>query len=175
MIAAASFGAIMGDSIGFWLGRAFGLWLLMRFGRYLRITERRVRLGQYLFHRHGGKVVFFGRFVAVLRALAAFLAGTNRMSWPRFLAFNAAGGIVWSGLYGGGAYLFGSRIKHLLGPVGLTLGVLAVGLAIVGVVFVHRHEERLADAAERAMPGPVFPPRGGPRRDDPPPGDSGHP
>ncbi len=161
VIASASFGAIAGDNIGFWLGREFGLWLLLRFGRYVRITERRIRLGQYLFRRHGGKVVFFGRFVAVLRALAAFLAGTNRMTWPRFLLFNAAGGIVWSGLYGGGAYVFGSRIKHLLGPVGIGLGVLAVALAIVGLVFVRRHEEQLADAAERAMPGPVFPQHGG--------------
>jgi membrane protein DedA with SNARE-associated domain len=47
-----------------------------------------------LFLKHGGKVVFFGRFVAVLRAWAAFLAGTKRMRWPRFLLFNAAGGLV---------------------------------------------------------------------------------
>ena len=161
VVASASFGAIMGDNIGFWLGHTFGLWLLLRFGRYVRITERRIRLGQYLFRRHGGKVVFFGRFVAVLRALAAFLAGTNRMSWPRFLAFNAAGGIVWSGLYGGSAYLFGTRIKNLLGPLGLTLGGLAVGLGVLGVIFLRRHEERLADAAERAMPGPVLPRRAG--------------
>lgn len=159
MIAAASAGAIVGDSVGFWLGREFGLWLLLRFGRYVRITERRIRLGQYLFRRHGGKMVFFGRFIALLRALAAFLAGTNRMSWPRFLLFNAAGGIVWSSLYGGGAYLFGSRIEHLLGPLGVALGVLALGAAVAGAMFLRRHEERLADEAERAMPGPLFPAR----------------
>jgi membrane protein DedA with SNARE-associated domain len=50
-----------------------------RYGRYIRLEERRLKLGQYLFLRHGGKVVFFGRFVAVLRAWAAFLAGTKRM------------------------------------------------------------------------------------------------
>ena len=161
VIAAASLGAILGDNIGFWLGREFGLWLLLRFGRYVRITERRIRLGQYLFRRHGGKVVFFGRFVAVLRALAAFLAGTSQMTWPRFLLFNAAGGIVWSGLYGGGAYMFGSRIKHLLGPMGLTLTGLALGLGVLGVIFLRRHEEQLADAAERAMPGPIAPRHGG--------------
>lgn len=161
VIAAAAAGAIVGDGIGFWLGRKFGLWLLLRFGRYLRITERRIRLGQYLFLRHGGKVVFFGRFVTVLRALAAFLAGANRMRWPRFLAFNAAGGILWAALYGGGAYLFGTRIKAVLGPIGLGLGAVALVLAVAGAWFLHRHEERLADAAERAMPGPVLPP---PRR-----------
>ena len=159
VIAAASAGAIVGDSIGFWLGHAFGLRLLMRFGRYVRITERRIRLGQYLFRRHGGKVVFFGRFVALLRALAAFLAGANRMPWPRFLVFNALGGVVWSSLYGGGAYLLGGRIFRLAAPLGLALGVLAVAGAIAGALFLRRHEEALADRAEREMPGPLFPRR----------------
>jgi membrane protein DedA with SNARE-associated domain len=164
VIAAASCGAILGDSAGFWLGREFGMWVLLRFGRYVRITERRIRLGQYLFRRHGGKVVFFGRFVALLRALAAFLAGANRMDWPRFLLFNAAGGIAWSSLYGGAAYLFGNRIERLVGPIGIVLGVLALALVAGGAVFLRRHEERLADEAERAMPGPLFPARGGQQR-----------
>jgi len=93
VIAAAASGAILGDNLGFWIGREGGYRLLRRYGRYIRLEERRLKLGQYLFMRHGGKVVFFGRFVAVLRAWAAFLAGTNRMRWPRFLLFNAAGGI----------------------------------------------------------------------------------
>ena len=159
VIAAAAAGAIVGDSIGFWLGHRFGLWLLLRLGRYVRITERRIKLGQYLFQLHGGKVVFFGRFVAVLRALAAFLAGMNRMRWPRFLAFNAAGGLVWSGLYGGGAYLFGREAHRILGPSGVALGVAAAVLLVVGFVFVRRHESRLEDEAERALPGPLFPRR----------------
>lgn len=159
IIAAASAGAIVGDSIGFWLGRAFGFVLLMRLGRYVRITERRIRLGQYLFRRHGGSVVFFGRFVALLRALAAFLAGANRMGWPRFLLFNAAGGIVWSSLYGGGAYLLGQHIFAVAGPAGIVLGALALAGAAFGFLFLRRHEEALADRAEREMPGPLFPPR----------------
>jgi membrane protein DedA with SNARE-associated domain len=159
VVSAAAAGAIVGDSIGFWLGHRFGLWLLLRLGRYVRITERRIKLGQYLFRLHGGKVVFFGRFVTVLRALAAFLAGMNRMPWLRFLAFNAAGGIVWSSLYGGGAYLFGREAHRILGPVGVALGVAALGLVVMGFVFVRRHETRLEDAAERALPGPLVPRR----------------
>ncbi len=133
VIAAAAAGAIIGDNIGFWIGREFGFRLLLRYGRYIGITERRIKLGQYLFRRYGGEVVFFGRFVAVLRALAAFLAGTNRMSWPRFLIFNAAGGIVWSGLYGIGAYALGKQIHRLAGPVGIVLGVIALILIVTGL------------------------------------------
>jgi membrane protein DedA with SNARE-associated domain len=84
VIAAAAAGAVLGDNIGFTIGRTLGYWLLLRLARHAWISERRIKLGRYLFLRHGGTVVFFGRFVAVLRELAAFLAGVNRMSWPRF-------------------------------------------------------------------------------------------
>ena len=43
------------------------------------------------------------------------------MSWPRFLVFNAAGGIIWASLYGVGAYVFGKEIHRVAGPVALAL------------------------------------------------------
>src|SRR6266852_961837 len=155
VIVAAASGAILGDNLGFWVGREGGYRLLRRYGRYIHVEERRLKLGQYLFLKHGGKVVFFGRFVAVLRAWAAFLAGTNRMRWPRFLLFNAAGGIVCATLYGLGGYFLGDNIHRLVGPVGIVLLVLAVLLILVGIVVVRRNEERLEDEAERALPGPL--------------------
>ena len=155
VIVAAALGAILGDNLGFWVGREGGYRLLRRYGRYIRLEERRLKLGQYLFLKHGGKVVFFGRFVAVLRAWAAFLAGTNRMRWPRFLLFNAAGGIVWATLYGLGGYLLGDNIHRLVGPVGIAFLVLAVLLILAGIVIVRRNEQRLEDEAERDLPGPL--------------------
>ena len=155
VIVAAAIGAILGDNLGFWVGREGGYRLLRRYGRYIRLDERRLKLGQYLFLKHGGKVVFFGRFVAVLRAWAAFLAGTNRMRWPRFLLFNTAGGIVWATFYGLGGYLLGDNIHRLVGPVGIVLLVLAVLFILVGIVVVRRNEQRLEDEAERALPGPL--------------------
>jgi membrane protein DedA with SNARE-associated domain len=155
VIVAAASGAILGDNLGFWVGREGGYRLLRRYGRYVRLEERRLKLGQYLFLKHGGKVVFFGRFVAVLRTWAAFLAGTNRMRWPRFLLFNAAGGIVWATLYGVGGYFLGDNIHRVTGPIGIVLLVLAVLLILAGIVIVRRNEQRLADEAERALPGPL--------------------
>jgi membrane protein DedA with SNARE-associated domain len=155
VIVAAASGAILGDNLGFWLGREGGYRLLRRYGPYIHLEERRLKLGQYLFLKHGGKVVFFGRFVAVLRAWAAFLAGTNRMRWPRFLLFNAAGGIVWATLYGLGGYFLGDNIHRLVGPVGIVFLVLAILLILTGIVIVRRNEERLEDEAERALPGPL--------------------
>lgn len=155
VIAAASGGAIIGDNIGFLIGRKFGSWLLIHYGRYVHIQEPRIKLGRYLFLRYGGAVVFFGKFVAVLRALAAFLAGANHMSWPRFLLFNAAGGIIWAFVYGFGAYYLGREVSRLARPVAIGAGVLAF-IAIVGMaIFVHRREWELTQKAEAAFPGPV--------------------
>jgi len=108
-----------------------------------------------LFLKHGGKVVFFGRDVSVLRAWAAFLAGTNRVRWPPFLVFNAAGGIVWATLYGLGGYFLGDNIHRLTGPIGPITLVLAVLFILAGIVIVRRNEQRLADEAERALPRPL--------------------
>lgn len=155
VVAAAVFGAIMGDNLGFWLGRLFGFQLLVRFGGYVRITPPRIKLGQYLFGRYGGLVVFFGRFVAVLRALAAFLAGANQMTWPRFLVFNGAGAILWAGLYGFGAFALGRNMHRIAGPIGLAIGLVLLALLGIGLVFLRRHEARLQERAEAALPGPV--------------------
>ncbi|MHB8719142.1 MAG: DedA family protein [Candidatus Dormibacteria bacterium] len=151
----AAAGAIIGDNIGFGIGHWGGYRLLVRYGRYLRIHEGRVKLARYLFARHGGKVVFFGRFVSVLRTYAAFLAGTARMAWPSFLAFNAAGGILWATAWGVGAYLAGDRIHSLGGPLDVALGAAAL-VAVVGMVWwLRRQEKRLLAAAEVMYPGPL--------------------
>src|SRR2546423_3629066 len=155
VILAAAAGAILGDNIGFWVGREGGYRLLRRYGRYIRLDERKLKLGLYLFRKHGGKVVFFGRFVAVLRALAAFLAGTNRMPWPRFLLFNALGGIVWATLYGIGGHALGNHIHRFTGPIGTITIVLAVILILVLLFLLRRNEHRLEEEAEYALPGPL--------------------
>jgi len=116
VVIAAAVGAILGDNLGYLIGHWGGYRLLIRYGRYIRLSEKRIKIARYLFLRYGGEVVFFGRFTAILRAYAAFLAGTTRMPWRRFLFFNAAGGIAWATIYGGGAYLLGRQIERLSGP-----------------------------------------------------------
>ena len=155
VIIAATCGAILGDNLGFWIGREGGYRLLRRYGRYIGFNERRVKLGLYLFRTQGGKIVFFGRFVAVLRAWAAFLAGVNRMQWSRFLVFNALGGVSWATLYGLGGYFLGEEIHRLTGPVGIVIIVLAVLIIIASLIFVRRQEKQLEEKAEKAFPGPI--------------------
>jgi membrane protein DedA with SNARE-associated domain len=159
VIVASSAGAIIGDNIGYVIGRTGGYRLLKRYGRYIRLEENRLRLGQYLFHRHGPKVVFFGRFISVLRIFAAFLAGVNHMHWRQFLIFNALGGIIWSTIYGVAAYLFGQQLVRLSGEVDLALAVIGIVIIIGAIVFLRRNEARLQREADEAMPGPLESPR----------------
>jgi membrane protein DedA with SNARE-associated domain len=153
VIGAAAAGAILGDNLGFLLGRVGGSHLLHRYGRDVRLDERRMRLVPYLFQRDGGKVVFFGRFVGVLRAWAAFLAGAHRMSWRRFLAFNAAGGTVWATLMGLGGYTFGSTLLALGGLIALAFTAVTMVVMTAVLLLFLRHEQRLQREAEDALHG----------------------
>ena len=155
VITAAAIGAIAGDSLGYGLGRTFGHRFLIKHGAKLHLDARRIKLGQYLFKRHGGKVVFFGRFVAVLRAVAALLAGVNYMDWRRFFVFNATGGILWALVFGLGAYSLGEELDRLRRSAAVVLSLAAIAGAVAGFWFIRRHEAALEAEAERALPGPV--------------------
>jgi membrane protein DedA with SNARE-associated domain len=157
VIASAALGAMLGDNVGYWIGREFGYRLLRQYGSRVGLSPNKIKLGQYLFLRHGSTVVFLGRFVAVLRVLAAVLAGINRMDWRRFLLANAAGAILWASAVGFGAYFFGRAVMHVTRPVGLAVAAVALVLIIGALLFVRAHEAELEAKAERALPGPLQP------------------
>lgn len=154
LIATATIAAIVGDNIGYLLGRSVGRASLQRYGKYIRLDERRIKVGQYLFMKHGGKIVFFGRFVAFLRTFAAVLAGANQMSWPHFSTMNALGGLCWACLAGGGAYFFGERVERVAAPFGILLLLGAAALIVGGALYFKRYERALEDLAERTCVGP---------------------
>ena len=150
LLLVATAGAVIGDNLGYVIGRTLGARVLVRYGTHIGLTERRMTLGRYLFNRYGGYVVFLGRFVVLLRTLAAALAGASHMEWSRFLLINALGGASWCLLYGGGAYVLGNAAKHLTGPIGISLGVLTVIAVVAIFLFIKRNEKRLTAEAERA-------------------------
>jgi membrane protein DedA with SNARE-associated domain len=155
LIAAAAAGAILGDNLGFLVGRELGFRALLRYGQYLGLGESRLKVGQYLFLRHGGKIVFFGRFVAVLRAYAALLAGINCMSWGRFILFNACGGVLWATLFGLGAYFLGQTMHSITAGASFAGLSIAVGAVVLGWLTLRRHAREIEEATERALPGPL--------------------
>ena len=155
VVVSAALGAIVGDNLGFAVGREGGFRLMLRYGPKIGMHPRRLKLAVWLFRKYGGAVVFFGRFVALLRAWAAFLAGTHRMTWGRFLVWNAAGGVVWATAIGVAGYALGRRVHELVGTVGRVLLVVAIALLLVIGWFLKRHAKALEDRAERELPGPI--------------------
>jgi membrane protein DedA with SNARE-associated domain len=165
VLGAAIAGAVAGSVAGFAVGRSVGFRLLLRFGPYVGLTDRRLKLGLYLFRKYGGGIVFFGRFVAFARTWAALLAGMNRMPWRRFLTFNTSGAVVWALGVGFIGYGLGTSAHRWTGILrAVLLGAAAIAL-IAGAVFLNRNAKRLTDEAELALPGPVdrYGPGHGPR------------
>jgi membrane protein DedA with SNARE-associated domain len=157
IIVAGILGGIIGNLIAFWLGHRFGYALLLRYGGYVHLNTARIKIGQYLFLRYGSKVVFFARFVPVLRSVAAFFAGANCMPWGSFWIANVAGAAAWVTMDCLTAYYLGEEVAKLAGPVGIALGVVVVAAIVLLPSLLLRHEKRLEAEAERALPGPLRP------------------
>ena len=134
VIAVAAAAAIVGDNLGFWLiGRRGGRALIVRYAWVERRTRHVLPHAEALIERYGGRAVFFGRFVSVLRETIAWVAGLAGMSWPRFLFWNALGGIVWASGVGSLAYFGGKALADAVSRYGLYAGaaIVVVGLLIV--------------------------------------------
>ncbi len=144
---AAVTGAIMGDNFGYLIGRSIGFKLLQKHGGMVGLSPERLLLGRYLFKRHGGTVVFIGRFLAILRVFVALLAGANHMPWKSFLLHNALGGICWAGGYSLATYFLGKEILRLSGPLAIGIGSLVVLFLGVSLYFLKKNEKRLTDEA----------------------------
>lgn len=145
---AAAVGAIVGDSIGYEIGRHVGHRLeSTRLGRW--IGEERWEKARSYLNEKGGKAIFLGRFVSFARSLVPALAGDARMDYRRFLAWNAAGAIVWAILHVGAGYVAGPSYKvveRVIGPIGLGL----VALVLIAVVVVYVVRKRRESATSQA-------------------------
>lgn len=142
--------AVLGDSVGYEVGRHFGPRLLRV--RPLRNHQQRIDGARAALRERGGVAVFFGRFTAFLRAAMPGLAGISHMSYPRFLAYNAAGGLVWGagvalvGYFAGASY---ARIEQWLGPSSAVLVAAFLATALVLWYRRRRHHQDDGPAAAR--------------------------
>lgn len=140
-----------------------------RYGHWVRLDQHKLKIARYVFDTMAPRWCPFGRFVSILRTYAAFLAGTSRMRWRKFLVANAAGGILWAGIYTLAAYLAGNALQRASGTIDLVIVAVAI-VAIAGVLFfVRRQIAKVGLRAEAAYPRPLewgpsvsFPPYGRP-------------
>ncbi|HYB00841.1 MAG TPA: DedA family protein [Ktedonobacteraceae bacterium] len=158
VIACAAFGAIIGDNFGYLFGRTGGRVFVERYGKYVFIKPTHLALAEAYFAKHGNKTVFFGRFIALLRAWAAFLAGVNHMNWRTFLFYNATGGIVWATIYGTLGFIAGrffhdnfAQVEKLATTLGW-FGTALIVITILTILFViRRRRHRLTQTLHQAI------------------------
>jgi membrane protein DedA with SNARE-associated domain len=153
IVAVAGLASAFGSLLGYWIGRRGGYPLLSRYGHHVGLNPARMRLGEYLFSLHGGKIMLFGRFMAVLRVYEAVLAGTYRMGFERFMVFNVLGAAIWAAAVGYFAYGFGElfhRMEGVFAWVALGIGLAAL---VMGGLYLRRTEVALQARADAALLG----------------------
>ena len=155
MIVAVVVAAIVGDSVGYEIGRHAGQRIL-RLPILLR-HQRRLDDAQDLLARRGGSAVFLGRFVAFFRAVMPALAGTARMPYRRFLAFNAAGGAVWGTGFVLLGYLAGNSYATVEKTVGRTAALAVLSLLLLALLMWRLRKRRAERRAEDTTPDRIRP------------------
>ena len=146
VIVVAAAGAIVGDNIGYTLGRYGGRKLINRWGFVRRHAERVLPPSERFFERHGPKTVFFGRYIAILRVTAAWLAGLSHMTWWRFFAWNAAGGIIWATGVALLAYWAGQAVADAVSRYGLYAVLALIVLGALAYVALRVWRKRMMES-----------------------------
>jgi len=126
-------GAVLGDNLGYWIGRRFGRGFLERHGRKLLVTPERLVTAERYYATHGGKTVFLGRFIPVVRSVGFIIAGVAHMPWKRFFVYDVAGALIWGVGHSVLGYALGAsyeRWERYATPAGLVL--LVVLLFLIG-------------------------------------------
>ncbi len=124
----AAIGAFLGDSFSFWLGRKFGVGLLKT--RRLRRQRKLTRLASLLFVHHGGKSLFFARFLGPIRGTTPFIAGLFRMSGRSFLIYTLISAALWGICYPGVGYV-GGKSWHHAEQLSVQLGLIVTALVLM--------------------------------------------
>ena len=127
VIVLLSLSAMIGDSTGYFLGRRTGQAIFSRPDSLLFKREHLLRTKAF-YERYGGRTIVYARFVPIVRAFTAFVAGVAEMPYLRFLPYSICGGFGWVTLCTVAGYFLGKLPfvqqnfeKVLLGIIVLSL------------------------------------------------------
>lgn len=156
LIAIAWFAAWAGDTTSFFIGRRLGREFVMRNGPRVGIGHERFEQVEDYFSRHGGKTIFIGRFVSLVRAFAPFIAGSSGMRYRAFVPYSILGTGIWASAHILIGYIFSRSIDTAAKYAGRGAFLLGALIAVtVGSIFLYRRlrAEENRRAAVRWMEG----------------------
>jgi membrane protein DedA with SNARE-associated domain len=137
--AAGFLGSICGITVSYALGRMLGLYLVTRLGHFLHIEPEALEQVRAWYERKGKYGLVISYFIPGIRHLAAYVAGSSRLSLPVFATFAYLGGLLWSGSFIGIGYVLGdewqqmsvSLHRYLLIGAGIIIVVIAIGFVLM--------------------------------------------
>jgi membrane-associated protein len=143
VLAIAVAAAIVGDNVGYWIGRKAGRRVLTSDrGPFAHRRIALIAYGDRFFARHGAKAVFLGRWMALVRVTAAWMAGMNHMPFRSFFVWNALGGLTWALSVGLVAYFAGDAAVHVIERAGVGAAIALGVLIVAAVVWLQVRERR---------------------------------
>ncbi len=144
MLVVVCVAAVAGDSVGYEVGRTLGARLLQH--RALDKHGHRVEKAQDFLRRRGGSAVFLGRWTAFLRAMMPAMAGSARMPYPRFLVWNAVGGIAWGVTVVVAGHVAGRSYEKVAHYLGRGAAIVVAAIVVIALVVWHFRRERAEEA-----------------------------
>jgi membrane protein DedA with SNARE-associated domain len=141
VIMLATLGEVLGSGAGYAIGRFGGRPLVDRVGKYVLLTHKDLDRAEAWFARRGEPVVFFGRFIPLLRSFVSFAAGLGEMAIAKFFLFTVIACAIWCTALAAVGYSLGSTYDHVVNAFSYA-GYVLVALAVVAVVVVFWHRYR---------------------------------
>jgi len=134
--------AVMGDNIGYFLGHRFGKTFIRWAKKLLRVDDDDITAAKNLIRTHGGRTIFFSRFIFGLRTIAGPMAGSLGMEWRSFFKFNLLGAATWVVAMSFAGYAFANEFDTLLGYIEKASWAIAGGLLLLGYLIWRREKRR---------------------------------
>lgn len=134
-IVVAFAGAVIGDVLSYVIGRKYGHDFIIRYGKYFFLNQKRFEKTKAMVEEHAGKTLIIGRFGAFTRAVAAFIAGTSRVKFPRFIFFALLGGAAWASSSVLIGYFFGQGFAIAAKYFGRFILIAIIAIILILIVY----------------------------------------
>ena len=149
--------AVLGDTVGYWFGRKTGPRIFKKPDARL-FKQGHIKKAQEFYEKHGGKTIIIARFIPIVRTFAPIVAGTAKMNYKRFLAFNIVGGFLWTfgvtslGYFVGAAFkAAGLDIDHVLLPIIALIILLSVAPPAIHILKDKKRRVALWEGTKREL------------------------